>query len=85
LLEDICKSGNYYAPIMEIEIGGLPFFISMNGYVSPYQPSVITFSEMKRLIHVSESVVDIIHNPKYPFNRDVNEISIEKFEKLFSE
>lgn len=85
LLKDICKSGNYYAPIMEIEIGELPFFISMNGYVSPYQPSVIAFSEMKRLIHVSESVVDIIHNPKYPFNRDVNEINIEEFEKLFSE
>lgn len=85
LLEDICKSGNYYTPIMEIEIGGLPFFISMNGYVSPYQPSVIAFSEMKRLIHVSESVDDIIHNHKYPFTGDVKEIEIDEFEKLFSE
>ena len=40
---------------------------------------------MKRLIHVSESVNDIIHNHKYPFTGDVKEIEIDEFEKLFSE
>ena len=42
-LGDICKSGKYFAPMMEIEIGGATFFISMNGYVSPYKESTITF------------------------------------------
>ena len=84
-LGDICKTSRYYAPIMEIEIGGATFFISLNGYISPYKESAITFDDMKRLIHISETLRDIMHDSKYPFNRDVREISIEEFEKLFSE
>ena len=86
-LGDICKSGNYFAPMMEIEIGGATFFISMNGYVSPYKESTITFEDMKRLIHIAKTVYDIMHdgNIRYPLNKSINEIDIEEFEKLFSE
>jgi hypothetical protein len=84
-LGEICEPSKQYTPIMEIEIGGATFFISMNGYITPYTRSTITFGEMKRLIHISENVADIMHYSVYPFNRDVKEISVEEFEKLFSE
>lgn len=85
-LGEICHARNYYTPIMEVEVGGSTFFISLNGYITLYAPfTTISFDDMKRLIHISEMVTDIMHDGKYPFDRDVNEISVEEFEKLFSE
>lgn len=84
-LNDICQSGKYFAPVMEVEIGGGIFFIASNGSVTMHEPCSITFDDMGRLIHTIEATKMLLHDSKYPFNRDVKEISIEEFEKLFSE
>lgn len=85
ILNDILRSGKYFTPVMEVEIGGGIFFIAGNGSVTMYELCSITFDDMRKLIHTIEATKKLFHDSKYPFNRDVNEISMAEFEKLFGE